>query len=442
MKSFHFEYISRFTIVGVVFFLNTIYISVNKITEKMSLFEVEGWGLENRKVKAIEKKKRKRTDNNNDDVNEKEISGLGLDKSKIPKKEKVKNENENENNDVVKDKENYKDKKDKRDNKDKRDKKRSKDNEDNNEDIMNKKPKMDMPPPGMPDGIDPSKLTPLQRKMLFKLSGSRFRWINEQLYTTTSENALNMIKKQPELYEEYHKGFASQVESWPENPVDVFTRELVYRGVNKMINSPGGLPGVVINGQKTIVVSDMGCGEANLAIQIDSFMDNYKKNQKEALKKFKKQFGAGKDVSVKNFKLLFKIHSFDLKKINDKITVADIKNVPMLDESCSVVIFCLSLMGTNFLDFIKEASRILIKGGELWITEIKSRISDPKCKEFIKAIENLGFKLRNFDDGNKMFTKFEFYKPIKGIKKGNIEEVRGDRAEGEWLLKPCIYKRR
>lgn len=405
----------------------------------MSLFEVEGWGLENRKVKATDKKKRKRTNKDEEAVDNKTITELGLNKSTI--EGKTEKREKKESNQSI-------DKKDKKDKRDRKDKKgiQKREHEDQQESTKNnnstKRPKMEMAPPGMPDGIDPSKLTPLQRKMLSKLSGSRFRWINEQLYTTTSDNALEMIKKQPELYEEYHKGFASQVESWPENPVDLFIRELVYRGVSKMINSPGGLPGVAINGEKTIVVSDMGCGEANLAVQIDKFMENYQKNSKDALKKFKKQFGGGKDISVKNFKLKFKVHSFDLKKINEKITVADIKNVPLKEESCSVVIFCLSLMGTNFLDFIKEASRILIKGGELWITEIKSRISDPKCTEFIKAIENLGFKLRVFDDGNKMFTKFEFFKPIKNVKSGKVEEIRGDKAEGEWLLKPCIYKRR
>lgn len=415
----------------------------------MALFEVDGWGLENRRVKVKEGKKKqkkfdksdKSDDSHNDEI---AIKGLGLDKSSIPK-EKPKKISEKKDLDTSNETSEKKNNKDRKDKKDKNDKKRSKSELKDSEDVelsKNKKQKTEIPP-GMPDGIDPSKLTLLQRKMLSKLSGSRFRWINEQLYTTTSESALELITKQPELYEEYHKGFASQVESWPENPVDIFTRELVYRGVNKMISSPGGLPGVVVNGEKKIVVSDMGCGEANLAIEVDNFMKDYKKDGKQALKKFKKKFGDGKDISVKNWKLNFDIHSFDLKKINDKITVADIKNVPLSEESCSVVIFCLSLMGTNFLDFIKEAERILIKGGELWITEIKSRLSDPKCTDFIKAIEGFGFKLRKFDDKNKMFTRFEFFKSIKNNKStADVNEIRGDKAEGEWLLKPCIYKRR
>lgn len=412
----------------------------------MSLFEVDGWGLENRKVKVSGGKKRTRkSDKTEDEIGvENEIKGLGLDKTSVIMEPKKANEDKKVESREKSDKSNKekRDKKDKGDKKDKNSKKRGNDlREEDFSESQTKKQKSEIPP-GVPDGIDPSNLTPLQRKMLSKLSGSRFRWINEQLYTTDSESALDMITKQPELFEEYHKGFASQVESWPENPVDTFTRELVYRGVNKMISSPGGLPGVVVDGHRKVVVSDMGCGEANLAIQIDNFMEEYKKDGKQALKKFKKKYGGGKDISLKNKKLDFEVHSFDLKKINNKITVADIKNVPLDNESCSIVIFCLSLMGTNFLDFIKEASRILIKGGELWITEIKSRIFDPKCVDFIKAIEGLGFKLRNFDDANKMFTKFEFFKPIKSAKVNNVSDIRDGRTEGKWLLKPCIYKRR
>lgn len=365
------------------------------------LFEVKGWDLAGKKVKKSKAPKKERK----------------------PKKDGAEGPSEGE----------------------KKSKKRSVEEDmDRNGAAVPKKVKLEEAPPAdITEGIDQSKLTPLQKKMLAKLSGSRFRWINEQLYTTDSQQALEMMKKQPELFDEYHRGFASQVESWPENPVDLFTRELIYRGISKMVNSPGGLPGVKENGNK-VVVADMGCGEAELAVQVDKFMDSYKdpKEVKNALKKFKKKFRGGQDVPLKNKKLAMEVHSFDLKKVNDKITVADIKNVPMEKASCSIVIFCLSLMGTNFLDFIKEADRILINGGELWITEIKSRLSDPKGAEFIKAVESLGFKSRVVDDANKMFTKFEFLKPFKGTDAAPLSQVRGTLPEGEWLLKPCIYKRR
>lgn len=296
-------------------------------------------------------------------------------------------------------------------------------------------------------------LTPLQQKMMAKLSGSRFRWINEQLYTITSEAALKLIKEQPSLFDEYHQGFRSQVQAWPENPVDVFVNQIKERS-KRPVNAPGGLPGLYPN--KEVVIADMGCGEAQLSLDVSKFLSNG--NNK------KSKNNKGKSQRKPNIK----VHSFDLKKVNDRITVADIKNVPLPDNSCTIVIFCLALMGTNFLDFIEEAHRILAPRGELWIAEIKSRFTENEKKtkeevgeEFVNAIKMSGFFHKDTDNSNKMFSRFEFFKPTKDIveernqklqrKKRFIEQEteieefkhkREEKPEGKWLLKPCIYKRR
>ncbi|SCU85768.1 LANO_0C05270g1_1 [Lachancea nothofagi CBS 11611] len=283
-------------------------------------------------------------------------------------------------------------------------------------------------------------LTALQQKMMAKLSGSRFRWINEQLYTISSDSALDLIKKQPGLFDEYHDGFRSQVQSWPENPVNVFVDQFRTRS-QKPVNAPGGLPG--LQSDKKIVVADMGCGEAQLAQDLNNYFAQYNRKQK------------------KHFKKHCVVHSFDLKKPNKLVTVADIRNVPLPNESCTVVVFCLALMGTNFLDFIKEAYRLLAPRGELWVAEIKSRFADRQGDEFVNAIKLLGFFHKKTDDTNKMFTRFEFFKPPQDIieerkaklerrqkfvevetEKEELETKRSKTPEGKWLLKPCIYKRR
>ena len=41
------------------------------------------------------------------------------------------------------------------------------------------------------------------------------------------------------------------------------------------------------------------------------------------------------------------------------------------DRQVKCVIFCLSLMGTNLVDFLTEAHRILQDDGILWIAEVK-----------------------------------------------------------------------
>lgn len=60
----------------------------------------------------------------------------------------------------------------------------------------------------------------LRSKMEKRLEAARFRYINEVLYTTTSSEAKRMFKQDPKAFEVYHLGFTTQVQHWPENPVD------------------------------------------------------------------------------------------------------------------------------------------------------------------------------------------------------------------------------
>ncbi|KAA8907663.1 hypothetical protein TRICI_004954 [Trichomonascus ciferrii] len=384
----------------------------------MSLFQVEGWNLPTQIAKEdpeqAKKKKQKQK--------KKQQKGKNVDPEKLQDmyKQAV---------DAVKPKgEKEKDKKKKRKrnegNDDKNKEKKSKTNEGGQPEKESKK----VSAAETSKKVDSSKLTPLQRKMQEKLAGSRFRWINEQLYTSTSSDALKLIEENPDMFDEYHNGFRNQVKSWPQNPVDAFLDQVKER-LNKPIAAPGGLPG---DKDGTVVIADMGCGEAQFAKDLQHVK------------------GHGKSKKAK-----FKVHSFDLKAANEFITVADIKNVPLPDESAHVVVFCLALMGTNFLDFIKEGLRILKPRGEIWIAEIKSRFGENDTKTFVNVLKDFGLMHKTTDDSNKMFVRFEFFKPPKEIledqrKKKQKQEkpkfIENDEHEGEpegkWLLKPCIYKRR
>lgn len=64
------------------------------------------------------------------------------------------------------------------------------------------------------------KISSFQKKMNRKLEGGHFRYINEKLYTKESSVAVDMFRREPSLFDVYHKGFESQVEHWPKNPVD------------------------------------------------------------------------------------------------------------------------------------------------------------------------------------------------------------------------------
>ena len=65
-------------------------------------------------------------------------------------------------------------------------------------------------------------------KLQSKLKGSKFRWINEQLYTQSGNASLEMIQKDSSLFDIYHQGFREQVTLWPLVPVDVFIKMLKY----------------------------------------------------------------------------------------------------------------------------------------------------------------------------------------------------------------------
>lgn len=54
-------------------------------------------------------------------------------------------------------------------------------------------------------------LTPLQRKMKEKLSGARFRWLNEQLYTTPGNKSFELFQEKPELFDEVKHLFCRKV---------------------------------------------------------------------------------------------------------------------------------------------------------------------------------------------------------------------------------------
>ncbi|XP_074996672.1 ribosomal RNA-processing protein 8 isoform X3 [Calonectris borealis] len=109
----------------------------------------------------------------------------------------------------------------------------------------------------------------LRARMEERLLAARFRYINQQLYTSTSREAAQLFQNDPEAFEIYHRGFAQQVGRWPENPVHRIVRYLRRRPAS-------------------LVVADFGCGDCKIA------------------------------SSIKN-----KVHSFDLVPLSPLVTVCD-----------------------------------------------------------------------------------------------------------------------
>ncbi|GAM88348.1 hypothetical protein ANO11243_063810 [Dothideomycetidae sp. 11243] len=218
------------------------------------------------------------------------------------------------------------------------------------------------PPPEVPSLPPAAKLTPMQQKMREKLVSARFRHLNETLYTAPSATSLSMFADNPSMFEDYHSGFRRQVGVWPENPVDTFIATIEARakvkahfnrhGKGKAISEANGGEAVLealprSNG--TCTLADLGCGDATIA----------------------RRLNASRIAAKKNLKIL----SYDLASPNEFITKADVANLPLSNGTVDVAIFCLALMGTNWIDFIEEAYRVLKWKGELWVAEIKSRFT-------------------------------------------------------------------
>jgi ribosomal RNA-processing protein 8 len=226
-------------------------------------------------------------------------------------------------------------------------------------------------------------------KVESKLSGARFRYLNQKLYESSSSEALAYFEQNPDDFCHYHAGFREQTKVWPINPVDIFIERL----------------GSKLNSDKVVKIADMGCGEAKLASILAS----------------------NKSATV---------YSFDLAAVNELVTVASMTNVPLPNSSVDVVIFSLSLMNTDYTMALGEAYRILKPKGELWIAEVSSRLDGPKgLEEFCQSLKIEGFTVSKRDISSSVFI-------ILYAMKGKLPEGLRKQQRSVPTLRPCLYKKR
>lgn len=69
--------------------------------------------------------------------------------------------------------------------------------------------------------VEKKPIQTLRQKMMEKLKAARFRFINEQIYTTDGKEAQKIFQNDPDAFKAYHDGYRKQVKSWPMNPLDV-----------------------------------------------------------------------------------------------------------------------------------------------------------------------------------------------------------------------------
>jgi SAM-dependent methyltransferase len=172
---------------------------------------------------------------------------------------------------------------------------------------------------------------------------ARHRWgdfsrMNNRWITARSDTTHERLQGDPEEWYAYHTLYREARKGWPEVPYETFGHWLAAR--------------------PHLVVGDFGCGEALLA------------------------------ASVPN-----KVYSVDHVAINESVIACDMAYTPLEDGALDVVVFSLSLMGTNVEDYLKEAHRVLKLDGRLRIAETASRWEGDKRAELLRMIAALGFRL-------------------------------------------------
>src|SRR5206468_6450302 len=171
-------------------------------------------------------------------------------------------------------------------------------------------------------------LTPVEIKKRIIKYGD-FTKLNNKINNENSETTHHRMMKDSREWEEYHRQYREARRSWAIVPYE----EIIKR-IRQL--SP------------RLIIGDFGCGEAKI---LEAFGDN-------------------------------RVYSFDHVAINNKVKACDMKSVPLPDEAIDIAVFSLSLMGSNWEEYIAEAKRCLATNGYLLIAEttkaIKRRLSKIK----------------------------------------------------------------
>ncbi len=159
-----------------------------------------------------------------------------------------------------------------------------------------------------------------------------FSKINNNWNTCASKLTNERLNLKPEEWEHYHALYREHRRDWVQTPY----LEMI-EWYKKRSNAD-------------LIIGDFGCGEAKIAEALSAYHT---------------------------------IYSFDHVAINDDVTACDMAHSGLDDGVLDVAIFCLSLMGNNFEEYLREAHRTLKLDGLMHIIEATGRFSDrgPSSKD-------------------------------------------------------------
>jgi hypothetical protein len=163
-----------------------------------------------------------------------------------------------------------------------------------------------------------------------------FAHVNNRWYQSSSDKTHARLAGNPEEWAHYHTMYRELRKGWTVIPFEEEIRWLLQRD--------------------GLIVGDFGCGEAFIAERVKT-----------------------KHV----------VHSFDHVAANPNVVACDVSAVPLDDGILDMAVFCLSLMGANFTDYLREAHRCLRLDGVLHVWEPASYFDDVDA--FCRDLEKLGF---------------------------------------------------
>lgn len=170
-----------------------------------------------------------------------------------------------------------------------------------------------------------------------------FSQMNRLWNQTHSAKTHQRLQENPEEWAQYHTLYKESRKDWAIVPYEEMIRWCQQ--------------------ESSYIIGDFGCGEAKLA---EAISDRHT------------------------------VYSFDHIAINNNVIACDMSHVPLNDEELGVAIFSLSLMGSNFTDYLREARRTLKLDGQLHIIEATSRFGDKD--QFCADLEALGFAIIRVED--------------------------------------------
>jgi hypothetical protein len=171
---------------------------------------------------------------------------------------------------------------------------------------------------------------------------SKYQKLTHKMAVQASSTTNTMFKNEPALWEKYHS-----------------SRDISFKGYDNQDEIPVNkiIKYLETKNKRRLKILDLGCGR-------NKIKDHFKSNLK------------------------FTVVGYDHVAYNGSIAV-DISSLPDEYESVNMCIFSQSLMGSNWVDYLIEAKRVLMYGGEIIISESHNRFEDIKTK-----LIELGFSIK------------------------------------------------